>query len=72
MFDDNCRALVTTRPIDIVYTPALLHRMKEVFTVPSTSLYKSANACKQYAQFDLLDIRAFAYFILWTSVLVSS
>ncbi|XP_025097802.1 vacuolar protein sorting-associated protein 13D-like isoform X4 [Pomacea canaliculata] len=47
------KALVTTRPIDIVYTPALLHRMKEVFTVPSTSLYKSANALTSW-QFEKL------------------
>ena len=38
------RACVTTRAIDIIYTPTLLRRMKDVFTVPNTSLYKAANA----------------------------
>ena len=49
-FDENWkdasvfRACVTTRAIDIIYTPSLLRRMKDVFTVPNTSLYKAANA----------------------------
>ncbi|KAL8611447.1 hypothetical protein ACOMHN_014502 [Nucella lapillus] len=47
------KACVTTRPIDIIYTPTLLRRMKEVFTVPSTSLYKAANAVSSW-QFEKL------------------
>ncbi|XP_076466689.1 LOW QUALITY PROTEIN: intermembrane lipid transfer protein VPS13D-like [Babylonia areolata] len=47
------KACVTTRPIDIIYTPTLLRRLKEVFTVPSTSLYKAANAVSSW-QFEKL------------------
>ncbi|KAK7107202.1 hypothetical protein V1264_015158 [Littorina saxatilis] len=47
------KACVTTRAIDIIYTPALLRRMKDVFTVPNTNLYKAANAMSSW-QFEKL------------------
>lgn len=47
------KACVTTRGIDIIYTPALLRRMKEVFTVPNNAVYKGANAVSSW-QFEKL------------------